>query len=128
MAGFNERLATADQSLKHARCLPLLQVCDDSTRDEVKRRIDAKVAEMVARGHNCMVTRRPSNKGYKAGNMINGMDTLAEVRNGCGGAWLVGGGGGRWGPRVRMGEHTVERTRDKPAAQNGCCWAPGAPP
>lgn len=55
------------------------QVCDDSTREEIKRRIDSKVAEMQAKGHNCTITRRPTNKGYKAGNMLHGMAALEEV-------------------------------------------------
>lgn len=45
----------------------------------MKRRIDAKVAEMQQRGYNCLVTRRSVNKGFKAGNMINGMSFLQEV-------------------------------------------------
>jgi hypothetical protein len=45
----------------------------------VKQRIDAKVAEMQQRGHHCLVTRRSVNKGFKAGNMINGMSFLNEV-------------------------------------------------
>jgi hypothetical protein len=56
-----------------------LQACDDSTREDVKQRIDAKVAEMQQRGHHCLVTRRSVNKGFKAGNMINGMSFLNEV-------------------------------------------------
>jgi hypothetical protein len=59
-----------------------LQACDDSTREDVKQRIDAKVAEMQQRGHNCLVTRRSVNKGFKAGNMINGMSFLDKVRFG----------------------------------------------
>lgn len=58
----------------------MLQACDDSTRLDVQRRIDAKVAEMQDRGFNCLVTRRPVNKGFKAGNMINGMEYLDTVR------------------------------------------------
>lgn len=34
---------------------------------------------MQALGHNCLVTRRSVNKGFKAGNMINGMTYLQEV-------------------------------------------------
>jgi hypothetical protein len=45
----------------------------------VKQRIDAKVAEVQQRGHHCLVTRRSVNKGFKAGNMINGMSYLNEV-------------------------------------------------
>jgi hypothetical protein len=55
------------------------QACDDSTREDVKQRIDAKVAEMQQRGHHCLVTRRSMNKGFKAGNMINGMSFLDQV-------------------------------------------------
>lgn len=57
----------------------VLQACDDSTREDVKLRIDAKVAQMQQRGHHCLVTRRAVNKGFKAGNMINGMSFLNEV-------------------------------------------------
>jgi hypothetical protein len=56
-----------------------VQACDDSTREDVKQRIDAKAAEMQQRGHHCLVTRRSVNKGFKAGNMINGMSFLNEV-------------------------------------------------
>lgn len=52
------------------------KVCDDSTREDIRRRIDAKVAAMSAAGHACTVVRRPSNVGFKAGNMINGMRSL----------------------------------------------------
>jgi hypothetical protein len=44
---------------------PLAQVCDDSTREDVRRRIDTKVSEMSHRGHCCLVTRRDANKGFK---------------------------------------------------------------
>jgi hypothetical protein len=66
--------------------LPFLeQVCDDSTKKGVKQRIDAKVAEMQEQGHHCLVTRRDINVGFKAGNLMNGMDRLTEVRptGGC---------------------------------------------
>lgn len=43
----------------------VFQVCDDSTREDVRRRIDSKVEEMCHRGHQCMVTRRDANKGFK---------------------------------------------------------------
>lgn len=43
----------------------IAQVCDDSTREDVRRRIDAKVSEMSNRGHHCLVTRRDANKGFK---------------------------------------------------------------
>lgn len=42
-----------------------MQVCDDSTREDVRRRIDDKATEMCHRGHNCIVTRRDANKGFK---------------------------------------------------------------
>lgn len=45
----------------------LRQVCDDSTREDVRRRINDKVAEMCHQGHQCMVTRRDANKGFKVG-------------------------------------------------------------
>ncbi|WIA17795.1 hypothetical protein OEZ85_009307 [Tetradesmus obliquus] len=57
----------------------IIQACDDSTREDVKLRIDARVAQMQQRGHHCLATRRAVNKGFKAGNMINGMSFLNEV-------------------------------------------------
>ncbi|KAI8476260.1 MAG: nucleotide-diphospho-sugar transferase [Monoraphidium minutum] len=57
----------------------LIQICDDSTRDDIKRRIDAKAAAMAAAGHAVMVVRRPANVGYKAGNMVNGMAAVRAL-------------------------------------------------
>eukprot|EP00775_Hariotina_reticulata_P008524 gene8524-8706_t len=57
----------------------VIQVCDDSTRNRVKQRINTKVVEMQERGFNCLVTRRDVNVGFKAGNMINGMQCLTEL-------------------------------------------------
>lgn len=64
--------AAANQQCPAVCCSGLLkglccdaQVCDDSTREDVRRSIDAKVSEMWHRGHNCLVTRRDANKGFK---------------------------------------------------------------
>lgn len=54
-------------------------MCDDSTRDDIKRRIDAKASALAAAGHAVLVVRRPANVGYKAGNMVNGLRSLIDV-------------------------------------------------
>jgi hypothetical protein len=55
-------------------CTP--QVNDDSTREDIKQRVDKTAGEMRAMGHQVQVTRRPNNKGFKAGNMNAGLEQL----------------------------------------------------
>jgi hypothetical protein len=56
-----------------------VQVCDDSTREDVRRRIDAKVSEMSHRGHHCLVTRRDANKGFKVNTCVVQYSTSKAV-------------------------------------------------
>jgi beta-mannan synthase len=56
----------------------LLQICDDSTRQDIMALVDAKSAEMRARGFPIQVARRQGKReGYKAGAMVQGMEQLA---------------------------------------------------
>lgn len=57
----------------------LFQVCDDSTDPEIKERVDAAVLKCQKAGHWVMLTRRTERKGYKAGNLLHGMQSVSTI-------------------------------------------------
>jgi hypothetical protein len=75
------------------------QVCDDSTRESVRKKVDSAVIGCLEQGHNVMLVRRDNRSGYKAGAMVDGMARVEDQVGpgaGPGGAW-GGGPGGAWG-------------------------------
>lgn len=55
----------------------LIQVCDDSDDPNIRARVEAASLRMRRAGHNVVVVRRAVRKGFKAGNMLAGMDMVA---------------------------------------------------
>jgi beta-mannan synthase len=58
--------------------LTLLQVCDDSTRESVRQKVDAAVISCLEQGHNVQLVRRDNRSGYKAGAMVDGMARVED--------------------------------------------------
>ena len=58
--------------------LPILQVCDDSTRESVRQKVDAAVISCLEQGHNVQLVRRDNRSGYKAGAMVDGMARVED--------------------------------------------------
>jgi cellulose synthase/poly-beta-1,6-N-acetylglucosamine synthase-like glycosyltransferase len=59
-------------------CRPLAQVCDDSTRESVRKKVDAAVISCLEQGHNVQLVRRDNRSGYKAGAMVDGMARVED--------------------------------------------------
>ncbi len=57
--------------------LSLVQVCDDSTKEEVRKKVDAAVIAAIEKGHQVQLIRRDNRQGYKAGAMVEGMARVA---------------------------------------------------
>lgn len=55
-----------------------LQVCDDSTRESVRQKVDAAVISCLEQGHNVQLVRRDNRSGYKAGAMVDGMQRIED--------------------------------------------------
>lgn len=55
-----------------------MQVCDDSTREAVRKKVDAAVISMLEQGHNVMLVRRDNRSGFKAGAMVDGMKRVED--------------------------------------------------
>jgi len=62
----------------HVFCLLILQVCDDSTRESVRQKVDAAVISCLEQGHNVQLVRRDNRSGYKAGAMVDGMTRVED--------------------------------------------------
>ncbi len=56
----------------------VLQVCDDSTRESVRQKVDAAVISCLEQGHNVQLVRRDNRSGYKAGAMVDGMTRVED--------------------------------------------------
>ncbi|GBF96403.1 glycosyltransferase [Raphidocelis subcapitata] len=56
----------------------LIQVCDDSTREAVRKKVDAAVISALEQGHNVQLVRRDNRQGFKAGAMVDGMARVAD--------------------------------------------------
>jgi hypothetical protein len=56
----------------------LIQVCDDSTRESVRKKVDAAVISALEQGHNVQLVRRDNRQGYKAGAMVDGMQRVED--------------------------------------------------
>eukprot|EP00798_Chlamydomonas_sp_ICE-L_P016094 gene16094-22236_t len=54
----------------------LVQVLDDSTKKEVRDRVDAAAMIAIEQGHPIQVMRRDNRQGYKAGAMVDGLISL----------------------------------------------------
>jgi hypothetical protein len=52
------------------------QVCDDSTKEHIRRKVDSAAAAAVEAGHPVQVIRRDNRQGYKAGAMVEGLNRL----------------------------------------------------
>eukprot|EP00271_Cylindrocystis_brebissonii_P020167 TRINITY_DN655_c2_g1_i4.p1 TRINITY_DN655_c2_g1~~TRINITY_DN655_c2_g1_i4.p1 ORF type:complete len:861 (-),score=159.11 TRINITY_DN655_c2_g1_i4:316-2898(-) len=61
-------------SLSWPRDRLLVQVLDDSTMDDVSEGMRAAVDEWAARGVNCVYKKRKERKGFKAGNLREGLE------------------------------------------------------
>lgn len=65
-------------------CVPLCvrccapQVCDDSTRESVRQKVDAAVISCLEQGHNVQLVRRDNRSGFKAGAMVDGMQRVED--------------------------------------------------
>lgn len=59
-----------------AVCIP--QVCDDSTRESVRQKVDAAVISCLEQGHNVQLVRRDNRSGFKAGAMVDGMQRVED--------------------------------------------------
>ncbi len=57
---------------------PAPQVCDDSTREAVRKKVDAAVIGCLEQGHNVQLVRRDNRSGYKAGAMVDGMARIED--------------------------------------------------
>jgi hypothetical protein len=55
-----------------------LQVCDDSTREAVRKKVDAAVISALEKGHNVQLVRRDNRSGFKAGAMVDGMKRVED--------------------------------------------------
>jgi beta-mannan synthase len=53
-------------------------VCDDSTRESVRQKVDAAVISCLEQGHNVQLVRRDNRSGYKAGAMVDGMTRVED--------------------------------------------------
>lgn len=58
--------------------LLIVQVCDDSTRESVRQKVDAAVISCLEQGHNVQLVRRDNRSGYKAGAMVDGMQRVED--------------------------------------------------
>ncbi|KIZ07025.1 beta-mannan synthase, partial [Monoraphidium neglectum] len=56
----------------------LIQVCDDSTREAVRKKVDAAVISALEKGHNVQLVRRDNRSGFKAGAMVDGMKRVED--------------------------------------------------
>lgn len=56
----------------------LIQVCDDSTRESVRQKVDAAVISCLEQGHNVQLVRRDNRSGFKAGAMVDGMQRVED--------------------------------------------------
>jgi beta-mannan synthase len=56
----------------------LVQVCDDSTREAVRKKVDGAVIACLEQGHNVQLVRRDNRSGFKAGAMVDGMARVAD--------------------------------------------------
>jgi beta-mannan synthase len=56
----------------------VLQVCDDSTRESVRQKVDAAVISCLEQGHNVQLVRRDNRSGFKAGAMVDGMTRVED--------------------------------------------------
>jgi cellulose synthase/poly-beta-1,6-N-acetylglucosamine synthase-like glycosyltransferase len=54
------------------------QVCDDSTREAVRKKVDAAVISALEQGHNVQLVRRDNRSGFKAGAMVDGMKRVED--------------------------------------------------
>jgi len=57
----------------------LFQICDDSTDAAIRQRVDDAVQKAQAQGNWVMLTRRDERKGYKAGNLLHGMECVKSI-------------------------------------------------
>jgi hypothetical protein len=57
---------------------PPKQVCDDSTREAVRKKVDAAVIAALEQGHNVQLVRRDNRQGFKAGAMVDGMARVED--------------------------------------------------
>jgi beta-mannan synthase len=55
-----------------------VQVCDDSTREAVRQKVDAAVISCLEQGHNVQLVRRDNRSGFKAGAMVDGMQRVED--------------------------------------------------
>lgn len=55
-----------------------MQVCDDSTRESVRQKVDAAVISCLEQGHNVQLVRRDNRSGFKAGAMVDGMQRVED--------------------------------------------------
>jgi beta-mannan synthase len=56
-----------------------IQVLDDSTKQDIRNKVDACIADLVKKGHtNISVVRRSSRQGYKAGAMVEGLKLVQK--------------------------------------------------
>jgi hypothetical protein len=53
------------------------QVCDDSTKESVRKKVDAAVIAAIEKGHQVQLIRRDNRQGFKAGAMVEGMERVA---------------------------------------------------
>lgn len=53
-------------------------MCDDSTRESVRQKVDAAVISCLEQGHNVQLVRRDNRSGYKAGAMVDGMARIED--------------------------------------------------
>jgi beta-mannan synthase len=53
-------------------------VCDDSTREAVRKKVDAAVISCLEQGHNVQLVRRDNRQGFKAGAMVDGMQRVED--------------------------------------------------
>ncbi|GAX75300.1 hypothetical protein CEUSTIGMA_g2745.t1 [Chlamydomonas eustigma] len=51
----------------------LIQVLDDSTKLEIRRKVDSGVLALIEEGHPVQVLRRDNRQGFKAGAMVEGL-------------------------------------------------------
>ena len=56
----------------------LIQVCDDSTREAVRKKVDGAVISCLEQGHNVQLVRRDNRSGFKAGAMVDGMKRVED--------------------------------------------------
>jgi beta-mannan synthase len=54
----------------------MIQVCDDSTKESIRKKVNKFVAEKRLEGHPVTIVRRPDRIGYKAGAMVAGMNAI----------------------------------------------------